>query len=151
MLTTERWENSMKQIRIHGRFGQPVGEIAKKIGNYALEKGHRVQFFNSFAAVRPGAPTFAVVRIADKEILERSTTEVDPDIVVVLDNSLFAVGNVLKGLKPQGTVMALGVDKTVLGDKEGIEFKQLDSYFNDNPSDQAGNIINALKDLAVVS
>lgn len=141
----------MKQIRLHGRFGQPVGEIAKKIGNYALEKGYRVQVFNSFAAVRPSAPTFAVVRIADEEIIERSTSEVDPDIVVVLDNSLFAVGNVFKGLKAQGTVLALGVDKSVLGSKEGIELKQLDSYFIDNPSDVGGNIINALKDLAVVS
>lgn len=141
----------MKQIRLHGRFGQPFGEIAKKIGNYALEKGHRVQVFNAFAAVRPSAPTFAVVRIDDEEIIERSTSEVNPDIVIVLDNSLFAVGNVLKGIKPQGTVLALGVDKSILGDKEGIEFKQLDSYFNDNPSDVGGNIINALKDLAVVS
>ena len=141
----------MKQIRLHARFGQPVGEIAKKIGNYALEKGYRVQVFNSFAAVRPGAPTFAVVRIADEEILERSTTEVNPDIVVVLDNSLFAVGGVLKGLSSGGTVLALGADKSILGDKEGIEFKQLDSYFSDNPSDVGGNIINALKDLAVVS
>ncbi len=141
----------MKQIRLHGRFGQPFAEIAKKIGNYALEKGHRVQVFNAFAAVRPSAPTFAVVRIDDEEITERSTSEVNPDIVIVLDNSLFAVGNVLKGIKPQGTVLALGVDKSILGDKEGIEFKQLDSYFNDNPSDVGGNIINALKDLAVVS
>ena len=141
----------MKQIRLHGRFGQPVGEIAKKIGNYALEEGHRVQVYNSFDAVRPSVPTFAVVRIADEEIIERSTAEVNPDIVVVLDNSLFAAGVVLKGLVPQGTVLALGVDKTILGDKEGIEFRQLDSYFIDNPSDPAGNIINALKDMAVVS
>lgn len=140
----------MKQIRLHARFGQPVGEIAKKIGNYALDKGYRVQVFNSFAAVRPGAPTFAVVRIADKEILERSTNDVEPDIVIVLDNSLFTAGGVFKGLKPQGIVLALGVDKSVLGDKEGIDFKQLDSYFSNDPSDVGGNIIKALQDLAVV-
>lgn len=141
----------MKEIRLHGRFGQPVGDLVKTIANYALKKSYHVQAFNSFAAVRPGAPTFSVIRIDQQEILARSTPEVSADIVVVLDNSLFAAGGVLKGLKDQGVVMALGVDKEILGDKEGIEFRKLDSYFVDNPSDAGGNIINALKDLAVLS
>jgi len=140
----------MRQIRLNGRFGQPIGEIAAKIGNYALEKGSRVQVFNTFAAVRPGAPMFSVVRIADEEILERSASEVTPDIVVVFDNSLFTADNVIKGLKPGGTVMALGVDKSVIGDGQ-YNFVPLDSYFSDNPSDVGGNIIKALKDQGVVS
>ena len=140
----------MKEIRLHGRFGQPVGELAKKIGNYALEKGYHAQVFNSFAAVRPGAPTFAVVRIDQAEIIERSTGEVSPDIVIVLDNSLFSAGGVFKGLKANGTVLALGLDKSILGEKEGVGFVKLDSYFGDNPSDVGGNIINALKDMAVL-
>jgi len=141
----------MKEICLHGRFGQPVGEIAKKIGNYALEKGYHVQVFNSFAAFRTGFPTFAVIRIDQAEILDRSANEVTPDIVLVLDNSLFSAGNILKGIKSNGTVLALGLDKSVLGDKEGLEFIKLDSYFNDNPSDVGGNIINALKDIAVLA
>ncbi len=140
----------MKEVRLHGRFGQPIGELVKKIANYALEKGYHVQAFNSFAAVRPGAPTFGVVRIDQEEIRERSTPEVDADIVIVLDNSLIAGGNILKGLKPRGIVLALGVEIDILGDKEGIGFKKLDSYFNDNPSDIGGNIIKALKDLGAL-
>jgi len=141
----------MKEIRLHGRFGQPVGDLVKRIANYALEKGCHVQAFNSFAAVRQGAPTFGVIRIDRQEILARSTPEVNADIVIVLDNSLFAGGGVLKGLKSPGVVMALGVDRDILGDKEGIEFRKLDSYFAANPSDIGGNIINALKDLAVLA
>ncbi len=140
----------MKQIRLHGRFGQPIGEIAKKIGIYAMEKGQHAQVFNTFAAVRPGAPMVAVVRIANSEILDRSTNEVSPDIVVVFDNSLFQADNVVKGMKPDGTVMAYGADKSILGDKQ-YAYVQLDSYFSDNPADVGGNIIKALKEMAVVS
>lgn len=140
----------MKEIRLHGRFGQPVGDLVKKIANDALDKGYHVQAFNSFAAVRPGAPTFGVIRIDSEKILQRSTSEVEADVVIVLDNSLFAVGGVLKGLKTPGMVMALGVSKDILGDQEGVEFQKLDGYFEDNPSDVGGNIIKALTDLAVI-
>jgi pyruvate ferredoxin oxidoreductase gamma subunit len=141
----------MKEIRLHGRFGQPVGELVKKIATYALEKGYHVQAYNSFAAVRPGAPTFGVVKIDQEKILERSTPEANADVVVVLDNSLFAAGNVLKGLKKPGVVMALGVEADVVRDHEGAEFRKLDAYFKDNPSDIGGNIINALKELTVLN
>ncbi len=140
----------MKEIRLHGRFGQPVGDLVKKIANHALDKGYHVQAFNSFATVRPGAPTFGVIRIDSQKILQRSTSEVEADVVIVLDNSLFAVGGVLKGLKNPGMVMALGMDKDILGDQEAVEFQKLDCYFEGNPSDVGGNIIKALEDLAVI-
>ncbi|MGI6450697.1 MAG: 2-oxoacid:acceptor oxidoreductase family protein [Desulfitobacteriia bacterium] len=141
----------MKEIRLHARFGQPIGDLVKQIAAYALQKGSHVQAFNSFAAVRPGAPTFGLIRVAQEEILERSTPEADADLIIVLDNSLFAVGNVFKGLKPQGTVLALGMDEDILGERKDFKFKRLDGYFADNPADVGGNLINALKDLGVLT
>lgn len=142
----------MIEIRFHGRFGQPFGEVAKKIANYAVENGKEVQFFNAFAAIRPGAPNFAVVRVDDQPILERSTPQVKPDMVVVMDNSLFTAANVYQGLKDGGIVMAYGVDDEVLGENKGkYKFKALDPFFADNPEDVAGNLVKALKEEGVLS
>lgn len=119
----------MREIRMHGRFGQPVAKLATAVAKYAVEHGKHVQMFNSFAAFRPGGPMYTVVRTGAEPIRERSTNNVKPDIVVVLDNSLFEAVDVTKGLKPGGTVMAVGIDKSVLGDKAGqFTFVALDSY-----------------------
>lgn len=119
----------MKEIRLHGRFGQPVAKLAAAIAKYAADKGHHVQVFNSFAAVRPGGPMYTVVRTDAAPIRERSANNTKPDAVVVLDNSLFSAVDVVKGLKPGGAVMALGVDKSVMGDKAGnVTFVALDAF-----------------------
>ncbi|MFA6808934.1 MAG: 2-oxoacid:acceptor oxidoreductase family protein [Eubacteriales bacterium] len=140
----------MVEIRIHGRFGQPIGAIAKKIGNYALKEGYETQVFNAFAAIRPGSPTNSVIRVDTEKIIERSAQETKPDIVVVLDNSLFTAANVFKGLKAGGKVMALNADRSILGENSSkYSYEALDSYFADDPSEIEGNIIKALKANAI--
>lgn len=140
----------MTEICLHGRFGQPVGELARKIGNYALKNGYHAQVFNAFAAVRPGAPTFSVVRVDQNNILERSAPDVNPDVVVVLDNSLFTAANVFKGLKKGSVVMALGVSSEVMGEKsEEFRFEPLDPYFSQAGSSIETNLINGLKKIGV--
>ena len=120
----------MTEIRLHGRFGQPVGKIARAIGKYALEQGLRVQVFDAFAAYRPGAPMYSVVRLDQQFIRERSANGTKPDVVFVLDNSLFAVTDVTKGLKPNGRICAKGVTTKDFAEK-GNEFGfcSLDQYF----------------------
>jgi pyruvate ferredoxin oxidoreductase gamma subunit len=137
----------MREIRLHGRFGQPVAKLASAIAKYAQEHGKHVQMFNAFAAVRPGGPMYAVVRTDDAPIRERSANNVKPDIVVVLDNSLFGVVDVTKGLKSGGTVMALGVDKSALGDKAGqFSFVALDSFLKSRSiGDVEAGLISSLK------
>lgn len=107
----------MTEIRFHGRFGQPVGKLVRALGKHALDQGKNVQVFDSFAAYRPGAPMYSILRISNQPIQERSSNNTKPDLVVVLDNSLFSVTDVTKGLKSSGKVMALGVGEEVLGDK----------------------------------
>ncbi len=107
----------MVNIRFHGRFGQPVGKISRTIGKKLLASGKHVQVFEGFAAFRPGAPMHSIVRFAQDEIRERSTGDTNPDVVIVLDNSLFGVVDITKGLKTGGTVMAAGLEADILGSK----------------------------------
>ncbi|HWJ02858.1 MAG TPA: 2-oxoacid:acceptor oxidoreductase family protein [Verrucomicrobiae bacterium] len=132
----------MTEVRFHGRFGQPVGKLARAVGQYALKQGKNVQVFDAFAPFRTGGPMYSVVRVADEPIRERSANNTKPDLVVVLDNSLFG-GDVTKGLKASGCVMALGVDQSVLGDNS-FSFQQLDPYFTPGSTVET-NIVNALE------
>lgn len=122
----------MTEIRFHGRFGQPVGKLVRALGKYALSQGKNVQVFDAFAAVRPGAPMYSILRVSNNAIRERSTNNTRPDIVIVLDNSLLGVVDVTKGLKNSGQVMALGVGEDILGDKaKGFQFIPLDPIFQE--------------------
>ena len=131
----------MTEIRFHGRFGQPVGKLVRALGKYALSQGKNVQVFDAFAAVRPGAPMYSILRISDESIRERSANNTRPDMVVVLDNSVFGVADVTKGLKSSGQVMALGVGEVVLGDKaKSFRFVPLDSIFGESANLEANFI-----------
>ena len=136
----------MTEIRFHGRFGQPVGKLVRSIGQELRKRGKHVQIFDAFAAVRPGAPMHSVLRVGDGPILQRSANNTGPDIVVVLDNSLFGVANVIRGLKLNGTVMALGVEAAVLGEKAGLyRFVPLEQYFDPQETLET-NLVNALQE-----
>jgi len=127
----------MREIRVHGRFGQPVGKLVGTLGKYAMKKGKHVQIFNCFAAFRPGGPMYTVLRTSEAPVRERSANNVTPDIVVVLDNSLFASQDVTKGLKPGGVVMALGVDSSVLKEKaKDYSFVALDAFIEGSGMEQ---------------
>ncbi|AHF07036.1 2-oxoacid:acceptor oxidoreductase family protein [Desulfitobacterium metallireducens] len=121
----------MVELRFHGRYGQPVGKVTRAIGKQLMTEGKHVQVFDGFGAFRPGNPMYSTLRVSDEVILERSVNDTTPDIVVVLDNSLFEVADVTKGLKSGGKVMALQVTSEVLSEKaKKIEFLPMDPGFN---------------------
>jgi pyruvate ferredoxin oxidoreductase gamma subunit len=127
----------MCEIRLHGRFGQPVAKLASAIAKKAMANGKHVQVANAFAPFRPGGPMTVVIRTDAAPIRERAATNTKPDIVVVLDNSLFSSTDVTKGLKKGGTVMALGADSSVLGEKAAqFSFVALDSFVKGRSSDE---------------
>jgi pyruvate ferredoxin oxidoreductase gamma subunit len=140
----------MTEIRLHGRYGQPVGKVARAIGKYALEHGKRVQVFDAFSAFRPGAPMYSIVRVADEYIRERSANSTKPDMVMVLDNSLFGSADVTKGLKENGTVCALGVTKEALGEGNAYKYVGLDAFFEQGGEVEA-NLISALKSEGILA
>lgn len=138
----------MCEIRLHGRFGQPVAKLATAIAKKAMANGKHVQIANAFGAFRPGGPMTVVIRTDDAPIRERSANNTKPDIVVVLDNSLFPSVDVTKGLKTGGTVMALGVDRTVLGNKAGqFSFVAMDTFVKSRvASEVEAGVISSLED-----
>jgi len=108
-----------------------MAKLASAIAKKAMGNGKHVQVANAFAPFRPGGPMNVVIRTDTAPIRERAANNTKPDIVVVLDNSLFASVDVTKGLKKGGTVMALGADKSVLGEKSSqFVFVAMDPFFN---------------------
>ena len=97
--------SSLIEICFHGRGGQGAVTAANILVSAALKDGNRgVQAFPFFGAERRGAPVRAFARISDEEINLRSEIY-NPDIVVVLDESIMGLVNVLKGLKEGGKVV----------------------------------------------
>lgn len=140
----------MVEIKFLGRFGQPVGKITRTLGKQLMTEGKHVQVFDGFAAFRPGNPLNSTLRVSEAIIRERSENETTPDVVVVLDNSLFGISDVTKGLKPDGVVMALGVDAEVLGAKaKNVTFIQLGSDFKGGV-DCEKELLQALRDNGIL-
>jgi pyruvate ferredoxin oxidoreductase gamma subunit len=96
---------AMYEIRWHGRGGQGAVTSAKILADAAFRGGFAgVTSQPSFGAERRGAPITASTRLDDEPIRILSQVT-EPDIVVVLDDSLVDVAHVTAGLKPGGTVI----------------------------------------------
>ncbi len=89
-----------------GRGGQGAKTAARVIGTAAFLEGKQAQDLPIYGAERRGAPVFSFVRIDDDFIGMRGYIP-NPDMVVVLDDSLFTMpgANATKGLKPEGTLV----------------------------------------------
>jgi len=97
--------SSLIEIIFHGRGGQGAVTAANLLVAAALQDGNKgVQAFPFFGAERRGAPVRAFARISEDEIHLRSEVY-NPDLVIVLDESIMELVDVLKGLKKQGTII----------------------------------------------
>jgi pyruvate ferredoxin oxidoreductase gamma subunit len=115
----------MKEIRLHGRGGQGAVTAASILAVAAFLDGKYTQAFPTFGVERRGAPVQAFVRIDDKFIRRRDQIY-NPDILLVLDSTLFKVVDVKGGLKEGGLVI-VNTNKTAkdLG-LEGLNVKTID-------------------------
>lgn len=96
---------SLVEICFHGRGGQGAVTAANLLASAALQDGNKgVQAFPFFGAERRGAPVRAFTRISDEEINLRSEIY-NPDIVIVLDESIMEIVDVLKGVKEDGKIL----------------------------------------------
>ena len=96
---------SLVEICFHGRGGQGAVTAANLLASAALQDGNKgVQAFPFFGAERRGAPVRAFARISEEEIHLRSEIY-NPDIVIVLDESILDLVDVLKGLKDDGKIL----------------------------------------------
>ena len=107
----------MYEIRWHGRGGQGAVTSAKILAEAAFLSGFAgVTSQPSFGAERRGAPITASTRLDDKPLRVLSQVT-EPDIVVVLDDSLIGVGGAASGMRPGGTMI---VNTTLPAEKLGV-------------------------------
>ncbi|MBR9677323.1 pyruvate synthase [Candidatus Woesearchaeota archaeon] len=93
------------EIRFHGRGGQGAKSAAAILATTALETGKQIQSFPEYGAERQGAPVKAYTRISDKPIFIH-TGVTQPDLVVVLDETLLKNIPVAQGLNDKGILIA---------------------------------------------
>jgi len=74
---------------------------AQTIAEAAILEGKQAQAFPFFGAERRGAPVMAFARIDDKRICDRTQVS-EPDMLVVMDESLLEIEPVAAGLKKGG-------------------------------------------------
>lgn len=116
----------MKEIRLHGRGGQGAVTAASILAVAGFAGGKFTQAFPTFGVERRGAPVQAFVRIDDKFIRRRDQIY-EPDILVVLDSTLFKVMDVTAGLKKGGMVIINTNKKAEEFGLTGYEVKTLDA------------------------
>ena len=94
--------SNIYEIRWHGRGGQGAVTAARIVAEAAFLKGYEgVTATPSFGAERRGVPVSAATRFSDAPIRILSQV-VEPDIVVVLDQTLLAYKDTIDGLKDGG-------------------------------------------------
>lgn len=84
-----KYYKDIMEIIFFARGGQGAKTAAEIIAQAAVKEGKFVQAFPSFGPERSGAPTKTYLRIAGKAIRSKEPI-VDPDIVVVLDETLLS-------------------------------------------------------------
>ncbi len=94
----------MVEVRIHGRGGQGGVTSAELVALAAISEGRYAQAFPSFGPERRGAPVLSFIRVGDQQIKKRYEIR-EPDVVVVLDQSLIQVAQVTSGLKKDGIII----------------------------------------------
>jgi pyruvate ferredoxin oxidoreductase gamma subunit len=85
------------EIIFFARAGQGAKSIAESLAQAAISEGKFVQAFSFYGPQRSGAPTKAFVRISDK-LIRNHEPIIDPDVVVVLDDTLIASEDVGKNI-----------------------------------------------------
>jgi 2-oxoacid:acceptor oxidoreductase gamma subunit (pyruvate/2-ketoisovalerate family) len=88
---------NMVEFRWHGRGGQGAWTASELLARTALDEGKYIQSFPEFGPERMGAPVTAFTRISNEPIRLHCAIY-DPDVVVVLDNTLLKTVPVTAGL-----------------------------------------------------
>ncbi len=94
----------MLEVRWHGRGGMGAVTAGELLAKAAIREGKYAQSFPNFGTERRGAPVMAFLRISD-ELIRIRTNIYNPDVVVVLDPTLFKIVDVAAGLKDDGVII----------------------------------------------
>lgn len=94
----------MKEIRLHGRGGQGVVKASQLVVKAAVAGDLHGQFIPFFGVERKGSPVFGYLRLSHSEI-RRKTQVYEPDMLIIMDDSLLTMPETYAGLKENGTVL----------------------------------------------
>ncbi len=94
----------LTEIRWHARAGQGAVTAAKVVAETALSADQYMQAMPEYGPERMGAPIKAFTRISDEPIEIHNNIE-NPDVVIVLDESLLDVVDVTEGMKDDGVLI----------------------------------------------
>ncbi|HTY91801.1 MAG TPA: 2-oxoacid:acceptor oxidoreductase family protein [Methanocella sp.] len=112
----------MLEIRIHSRGGQGGVTASKLLAQAAFIEGKYGAAFPLYGAERRGAPVTSFTRISDHDI-KISSQIYEPDIVVVLDDSIMDLVDVTEGLKEGGLLVVNTENGEKLKDPRYAKFK----------------------------
>jgi 2-oxoacid:acceptor oxidoreductase gamma subunit (pyruvate/2-ketoisovalerate family) len=92
------------EFRWHGRGGQGAWTASELLARTALSEGKYIQSFPEFGPERMGAPVTAFTRISTEPIRLHCAVY-DPDVVVVLDNTLLKTVPVTAGINQDDDII----------------------------------------------
>jgi 2-oxoacid:acceptor oxidoreductase gamma subunit (pyruvate/2-ketoisovalerate family) len=95
---------TMLEFRWHGRGGQGAWTASELLARTAIAEGKYIQSFPEFGPERMGAPVTAFTRIS-AEPIRLHCAIYDPDVVVVLDNTLLKTVPVTSGINQDDDVI----------------------------------------------
>lgn len=135
----------LTEVCFHGRGGQGVKTAAQFLAEAAFDQGKYFQGFADYGPERAGAPVRGFTRISDEPIpIHAFVTE--PDIVVVIDDTLIGTVDIRMGqpeggpilvnttLSPEETAKRLNVKENVWTiDATGISIDELGRAFPNGP------------------
>ena len=93
-----KYHKEIFEVIFFARGGQGAKTAAEILAQSAVREGKYVQAFPNFGPERSGAPTKTYLRISQKPILTHEPI-VDPDVVVVLDDTLLNSQDVSKNVE----------------------------------------------------
>ncbi len=96
----------MLEFRWHGRGGQGAWTASELLARTAMAEGKFIQSFPEFGPERMGAPVTAFTRIS-VEPIRLHCAVYDPDVVIVLDNTLLKTVPVTSGINNDDNVIII--------------------------------------------
>lgn len=96
--------DELVEIRWHARGGQGAKTAAMLMAEVAMHEGKYSQGFPEYGPERAGAPIKGYTRIGSKPVTLHCAIT-DPDVVLVLDETLLETVNVTEGLVDGGIVI----------------------------------------------
>jgi len=119
VLAGEDCLKKMMEFRWHGRGGQGAWTASELLARTALDEGKYIQSFPEFGPERMGAPVTAFTRIS-AEPIRLHCPVYDPDVVVVLDDTLLKSVPVTAGLNRDDNVLIINSAKEPSALKEDL-------------------------------